>query len=61
MVKKTPSKAGDAGLIPGWGTKIPQATGLLGSGTTLETHSPQQNIPRSATKTQRGQISTFFF
>ena len=24
-----PSKAGDAGLIPGWGTKIPYAAGQL--------------------------------
>ena len=25
VVKNPPSKAGDAGLIPGWGTKISQA------------------------------------
>ena len=25
MVKNLPSKAGDAGLVPGWGTKIPHA------------------------------------
>ena len=25
MVKNLPPKAGDAGLIPGWGTKIPHA------------------------------------
>ena len=25
VVKKLPSNAGDAGSIPGWGTKIPRA------------------------------------
>ena len=29
VVKNLPSKAGDVGLIPGWGTKIPQAIGQL--------------------------------
>ena len=29
VVKNLPSNAGDAGLIPGWGTKIPYATGQL--------------------------------
>ena len=29
MVKNTPSDAGDAGSIPGWGTKLPHATGQL--------------------------------
>ena len=29
MVKNLPSIAGDAGLIPGWRTKIPHATGKL--------------------------------
>ena len=29
VVKNLPSNAGDAGLIPGWGTKIPRATGQL--------------------------------
>ena len=28
-VKNTPSNAGDAGSIPGWGTKIPHAVGQL--------------------------------
>ena len=26
MIKNVPSSAGDVGLIPGWGTKIPHAT-----------------------------------
>ena len=29
VVKNQPCDAGDAGLIPGWGTKIPHATGLM--------------------------------
>ena len=29
VVKKPPSNAGDMGLIPGWGTKIPHAIGQL--------------------------------
>ena len=29
MVKNSPSSAGDAGSIPGRGTKIPHATGQL--------------------------------
>ena len=29
VVKNPPSSAGDAGLIPGWGTKIPHAAGQL--------------------------------
>ena len=29
VVKNLPSNAGDAGLIPGQGTKIPRATGQL--------------------------------
>ena len=30
VVKNPPSNAGDAGSIPGWGTKVPYATGQLG-------------------------------
>ena len=29
VVKNLPSNAGDMGSIPGWGTKIPHATGQL--------------------------------
>ena len=29
VVKNLPSNAGDEGSIPGWGTKIPDATGQL--------------------------------
>ena len=37
VVKNPPSNAGDAGSIPGWGTKIPHALGQLSVGaTTIE-------------------------
>ena len=36
MVKNLTCDAGDAGLIPGWGTKIPHATELLSLCTTRE-------------------------
>ena len=36
MVKNLTCNAGDAGLIPGWGTKIPHATELLSLCTTRE-------------------------
>ena len=41
MVKNPPSKAGDMGSIPAWGTKIPQASGQLSphATTTKPTHS----------------------
>ena len=29
VVESLPSDAGDSGLIPGWGTKIPRAVGQL--------------------------------
>ena len=29
MVKTLPSTAGDVGSMPGWGTRIPHATGQL--------------------------------
>ena len=29
VVENLPSNAGDTGLIPGWGTKIPHARGQL--------------------------------
>ena len=36
MVKNPPSNAGDAGSIPGQGTKIPHAAGQLSPRTTTE-------------------------
>ena len=29
VIKDLPSKAGDVGFIPGWGTKVPQTIGRL--------------------------------
>ena len=34
MVKNPPSNSGEAGLIPGWGTKIPHVAGQLSLYTT---------------------------
>ena len=60
MVKNPPSIAGDAGSIPGWGTKIPHATGQLSlqTATTKPAHSgarvPQlERSPRAATREAR--------
>ena len=41
VVKNLPSSAGDMGLIPDWGTKIPHAVGQWGArtATTEHTHS----------------------
>ena len=56
VVKNPPSYAGDAGSIPGWGTKIPQATGQLSPHTTATEpeHSgactPQLKKPTSHSK-----------
>ena len=42
VVKNLPSNAGDAGLIPGRGAKIPHATGQLSlRATTREARAPQ--------------------
>ena len=48
VVGNPPSNAGDVGLIPGWGTKIPHALGQL---------SPQATVksPRTTTRTQHSQ------
>ena len=40
VVKNPPSNAGDVGSIPGWGTKIPHATGQLSP------HVPQLQLAR---------------
>ena len=72
MVKNLPSNAGDAGLIPPGGAKIPHAEGQLSlratateptcSGASMpqlerEALTPQQKIPSAATKTRRSQIN----
>ena len=70
MVKNPPSKAVDAGSIPGRGTKIPHAAGQLShapqllSPRALEPGAPQlerspcaaMKIPYATTKTPRSQI-----
>ena len=48
MVKNPPSDAGDAGSIPGQGTKIPHAAGQL------STHATTKD-PGAATKTRCSQ------
>ena len=46
VVKNLLSNAGDTGLIPGGGTKIPHATGQLSK------HTPTRESPCAAVKTQ---------
>ena len=41
VVKNPPSSAGDVGSIPGWGTKIPHATGQLSPHHNYWAHAPQ--------------------
>ena len=67
MVKNPPTNTGQAGLIPGQGTKISHAVGELGpvlQPESLCATSPEpgcsravhhERDPRSATKTQHGQ------
>ena len=65
VVKNPPSNAGDAGSIPGRGTKIPHAAGQLSPhATTTEpqcmcfrAHTPLERSPHAATKTRRSQIN----
>ena len=47
MAKNPPSNAGDAGSIPGWGTKIPCAAGQLSlRATTTELTCPGARAPQ---------------
>ena len=64
VVENLSCNAGDAGLIPGWETRIPHAMGQLSLratsrssciATKLRALVPQQKIPRAATKTQHSQ------
>ena len=70
MVKNPPSNAGDVGLIPGWGTKIPHAMGKLSSQLEKPTghneHSVQQKPKQTHTviiceKWDRGLFFLFIF
>ena len=53
VVKNLPCNAGDAGLIPDQGTKIPQHMGQLSHHAT--TIGPTMKVPHAATKTQHSQ------
>ena len=54
LVKNLPSNAGDVGWIPGWGTKIPLATGQLPAlESLLATRAPVQK-PRPILAKKRG-------
>ena len=56
MVKNPPADAGDAGSIPGPGTKIPCAVGAIEPAYhKREASTPRQKIPSATTKTGRGQ------
>ena len=46
VVKNLACSAGDAGLIPGWGTKIPPAVEQLKLCATTGVHVLQRRIPR---------------
>ena len=56
VVKNPPSNAGDAGLIPGRGTKLPHATGQLSPRAATTEHTrpgadtPRERSPRTLTK-----------
>ena len=50
MVKNLPSNAGDSGLIPGHGTKIPHAAGQLSPHTTTAEPAPELESPRATPK-----------
>ena len=64
MVKDLPSKAGDSGLIPGWGTKIPHAAGKLSLCATTRKGYVLQQRPRTHTSptppTSCGPPATFW-
>ena len=56
MVKNPPSNAGDVGLIPGQGTKIPHAVGQLDPGTaTRETHGHCNEDPAKKKKKKQSE------
>ena len=56
VIKNLPSNAGDVGLIPGFGTKIPHAAKQLSPGTaTTEPKHHNERSPCAAMKTQCSQ------
>ena len=61
MVKNLPSDAGDTGLIPGRGTKIPHTMGQLGPTSQLESPCAAVKVPCAADKTRCSQTNRKFF
>ena len=57
MVKNPPSNAGNVGLIPGRGNKIPHAAGQL-SPRDLKPEPQLERSPRAATKIPRAATKT---
>ena len=63
VAKNLSCNARAAGLIPGWGTKIPHATEQLSLHTTAteptysRAHVPQLDRPSTTTKTQYSQVN----
>ena len=58
MVSNPPSKAGEAGSIPGGGTKIPHTIGQISlCDSSSESSAPQWMLLGATTKTQCGQIN----
>ena len=63
MVKNSPLNAGGSGSIPGWGTKIPQASGQLSpSAATREACMPQQrpSVAEKEIKSMKTEVNTDF-
>ena len=60
VVKNLACSAGDAGLIPGWGTKIPHAVEQLKLCATARVHVLQRRIPREENKIRCSKINTYF-
>ena len=57
MVKNPPSNAGDAGSIPGWGTKIPHDAGQLSLHTTATEHAhlhERAHVPQTTEPVRSG-------
>ena len=58
MVNNPPSNAGDVGLIPGGGTKIPHAAGQLSPCATTREPKSQRNTPQATTKIPHATTNT---
>ena len=61
VIKNPPANAGDLGLIPGQGTKIPHALAQLSLGHHSWRDGPrlQGKIPPAATRTRHSQINKY--